>query len=145
MVYVPITVQWKHAGSIRSLLDRIPADRSVAATTYIVPHLSGRREIIRFPALQFRNDQREVVSVDYAIADLWQLKKYQVAFKTDCQILQDSVRTIDKIFGNRLYGIIGFEDGVILMQKAISSNPDAVSAWQIFRQEISPILNKPKC
>lgn len=145
LVYVPITVQWKHAGSIRNLLDRIPADRSVAATTYIVPHLSGRREIIRFPALQFINDRREVVSVDYAIADLWQLNKYQVAFKNDCQILQDSVRTIDKIFGNRLYGIIGFQDGVILMQKAVRSNPDAVSAWQIFREEITPILNKPKC
>lgn len=145
LVYVPITVQWKHAGSIRHLLDRIPADRSVAATTYIVPHLSGRREIIRFPALQFTNDRREVVSVDYAIADLWQLKKYQVAFKNDCQILQDSVQTIDKIFGDRLYGIIGFDDGVILMQKAVPSNADAVSAWQTFRQEIAPILNKPKC
>jgi len=145
LVYVPITVQWKHAGSIRNLLDRIPVDGSVSATTYIVPHLSGRREIIRFPALQFRNDRREVVSVDYAIADLWQLQKYQVAFKSDCQILQDSVQTIDKIVGNHLYGITGFQDGVILMQKAVPSNPDAVSAWQVFRKEITPILNKPKC
>ena len=143
LVYVPLTRQWQHAGNIYSLLSQIPANASVATTTYIVPQLSGRREIIRFPALQLRNDAREVVYVDYAIADLWQLQRYQVAFKSDRQILQDSVRTIDKIISNRLYGIVGFQDGVILLQKGFASNPDAISAWQAFRGNIAPILKKP--
>lgn len=143
LVYVPLTRQWQHASNIYSLLSQIPANASVATTTYIVPQLSGRREIIRFPALQLRNDAREVVYVDYAIADLWQLQRYQVAFKSDRQILQDSVRTIDKIISNRLYGIVGFQDGVILLQKGFASNPDAISAWQAFRGNIAPILKKP--
>jgi len=143
LVYVPLNRQWEHAGQIYPLLAKIPPDASVAATTYIVPHLSGRRAIIRFPALHLRNDAKKVVNVDYAIADLWQLQQYQVAFKSDRQILQDSVRTIDRIFGNRLYGIIRFSDGVILMQKGAKSNPDALSAWQKFRAQIAPILKKP--
>ncbi|MCL1472101.1 DUF2079 domain-containing protein [Argonema antarcticum] len=141
-VYVSLPRQWQHAGEIRSLFAKIPADGSVAATTYLVPHLSGRREIIRFPGLQLQNDAREVVYVDYALADLWQLQQYQVAFKSDRQVLKDSFRTIDLTFGNKLYGIIGFKDGVILMQRAAASNPDAVSAWLKFRQETEAILNK---
>ncbi|MCL1463654.1 DUF2079 domain-containing protein [Argonema galeatum] len=141
-VYVSLPRQWQHAGEIRSLFAKIPADASVAATTYIVPHLSGRREIIRFPGLQLQNDAREVVYVDYALADLWQLQQYQVAFKSDRQVLKDSFSTIDLTFGNKLYGIIGFKDGVILMQRAAASNPDAVSAWLKFRQETEAILKK---
>ena len=141
-VYVSLPGQWQHAKEINSLLNRIPANASVAATTYIVPHLSGRREIIRFPALQLRNDAKEVVNVDYAIADLWQLQQYQVAFKSDRQILKDCIQAIDLVFSNQLYGIIGFQDGVILIQKGAASDPDAVSAWQKFHREIEAILSK---
>lgn len=139
-VYVSLPRQWEHASYIQNLIARIPPNASVAATTYIVPHLSSRREIIRFPGLQVRNDAREQIDVEFAIADLWQLQQYQVAFKTDRQILKDCISAIDLIFSNHLYGIIGFEDGVILIQKRAASHPDAVLAWQKFRQEIDAIL-----
>ncbi len=129
-VYVPLPRQWEHAGAIRSLINQIPADASVSATTFIVPHLSGRREIIRFPSLVFRNDAREVVKVEYAIADIWQLQQYQPAFRGDRQTLQDSLRTIERVTKDREYGIIGCEDGVLLMQKGAASNPKALAAWQ---------------
>ncbi|MBD3559732.1 DUF2079 domain-containing protein, partial [Planktothrix sp. FACHB-1355] len=139
-VYVSLPRQWQHAGEIYSLLAKIPPNASVAATTYIVPHLSGRREIIRFPGLQLRNDKREVVNVEYAIADLWQLREYQVAFKTDRQILKDSIVAIDGVSGNHLYGITDFKDGVILLHRGVADNPDAVAAWLTFRRGIEAIL-----
>lgn len=142
-VYVSLPQQWEHASHIQSLLKRIPPNASVAATTYIVPHLSSRREIIRFPAFQLRNDAREVVDVNYAIADLWQLQQYQVAFKTDRQILKDSVYAIDLVLSKQLYGIIGFQQGVILMQKGATSDPGAVSAWQNFRRQIEEMIIRP--
>jgi len=139
-VHISLTRQWAHVGQMNSLLAKIPRNASVAATTYIVPHLSSRREIIRLPALQLRNDDQQVVSVDYAIADLWQLQQYQVAFKEDRRLLQAIASLIDRVLGNQEYGIVGFNDGVILLQKGAASDPASVTAWLAFRQEIASIL-----
>lgn len=135
-VYVPLTKQWHHVATMRSLLSQIPLNASVSATTYLVPHLSSRREILRFPALQLRNDARQVVKMDYVIADLWQFQQYQVAFDDDRQLLKDGVTVIDQLSNNREYGIIGCQDGVILMQKGVASNPEATASWLAFRQEL---------
>ncbi len=78
--------------------------------------------------------------MDYVIADLWQLQQYQVAFKQDRQLLKESVAVIDKLSGNREYGIIGFKDGVILMQEAVASDPKATASWLAFRRELEPVL-----
>lgn len=135
-VFVPLHQQWHHVSQMRSLLDQIPPTASVSATTYLVPHLSSRREILRWPGLQLRNDQKQVINVEYVIADLWQLQRYQVAFDEERQLLQESVRVIDQLANNAQYGIIGFQDGVILMRKAVSSDPLALNAWLSFRQLI---------
>ncbi|MBD1897327.1 DUF2079 domain-containing protein [Coleofasciculus sp. FACHB-129] len=137
LVYVPVTRQWEHVSQVRPLLAQIPRDASVATTTHLVPHLSGRREIIRFPSLQLRNDAGEVVNVDYIIADLWQAQQYQAAFNEERGLLQQSVPAIDRLSGSGEYGIIDFKDGVILMQKGVASNAQAIAAWQAFRQQIS--------
>jgi len=134
LVYVPLTTQWQRLNGIQSLLAQIPANASVSGTTYLIPHLSGRREIIRLPALQVRNDQGQVNNVDYIIADLWQLQQYQVAFKDDLSRLQAITSLIEKVSSNQEYGIIGFKNGVILMQKAVASDPASLSAWQEYRK-----------
>ncbi|OCQ97876.1 hypothetical protein BCD67_01725 [Oscillatoriales cyanobacterium USR001] len=139
-VYVPITRQWQHASQIRSLLDRIPPDASVAATNYIIPHLSSRREILRLPRLELRNDAREVVKMEYVIADMWQLQQYQTAFKRERGQLRAIAPLIDLLSNSGEYGIIAFQDGVILMKKGIPSESEAVTSWKSFRQEIEPIL-----
>jgi len=69
---------------------------------------------------------------------LWQLQQYQVAFKQDQQLLA-SVTVIDQLSGNREYGIIGFKDGVILMQKAVASQPEATVSWLAFRRELNRV------
>jgi len=141
-VYVPLARQWEHVGQMRSLLNQIPPNASVSATTYIVPHLSGRREIVRLPALQLRNDAREVVNVEYVIADLWHLQQYQVAFKHDQWLLQDNVTLIDQLFSKGEYGIVGFQDGVILMHKGVTSIPEVTASWLTFHRELEPLLKQ---
>lgn len=139
-VYISLPERWQHSAVIHSFLPEIPPDASVSATTYIVPHLSSRREILRFPALELRNDRREVVQTEYAIADLWQLEKYQPAFKHDRALLQSMITVIDNIHTSGLYGIIRFTDGVILLRRGQASNPAAVTAWQTYREQISTLL-----
>ncbi len=144
LVYVSPLHQWEHAQQMRSLLREIPPDASVAATFYLVPHLSSRREIVQLPLLQLRNDQREEISVDYAIADLWQLQKYQVAFRDDREKLQNLVPVIDQLLAQGSYGMIGCKDGIILMRQGTASEPTALAAWTAFRQELQPILQPPQ-
>jgi uncharacterized membrane protein len=135
-VYISLPKQWQHSTRVRSLLAQIPPNASVSATTYLVPHLSSRREIIRWPALQLRNDAKEVVKVDYVVADLWQLQQYQVAFKQDRKLLQDSIPAIEQLINNREYGIIGCQDGVILLHKGATSLPEATASWSAFLKRL---------
>lgn len=134
-VYVSLPQQWQHVNKMRPLLAQIPPDASVSATTYLVPHLSSRREILRLPALELRNDAQQVIKVDYAIADLWQLQQYQAAFKDDRAQLQNLTKFIDQL-SNKEYGIINFQDGVVLLKKGVSSDIQAYSAWLQFRQQV---------
>jgi len=141
-VFVSLPQQWHHVTQVLPLLQQIQPDASVSATTYLIPQLSGRREVIRLPDLELKNDQRQVIKVDYAIADMKQLQIYQAAFKGDRHLLQELVKLIDKITNSQEYGIIGFQDGVILLQKATKSQADATAAWLEFRQQLVPILQK---
>ena len=136
-VHVSLGEQWKRSGQMQTLLTQIPPDASVSATTYLIPHLSSRREVIRLPDLRLRNDQDQVIKVDYAIADLWRLQRYQVAFKTDQERLEDIIVLIDELTRQKEYGITGFQDGVILLQRNAPSNPVDQKEWLQFRQEIN--------
>ncbi|MGL5059382.1 MAG: DUF2079 domain-containing protein [Microcoleus sp.] len=141
-VQVPLIRQWQHVLQVRPLLSQIPPDASVAATNSIVPILSSRREILRFPMLELRNDKREIVKMEYVIADLWQLQQYQTAFRRERGQLKAIVPQIDRMSNSREYGIIGFEDGTILMRKGATSDSASTAAWTSFRQQLQPILQK---
>ncbi|NER52700.1 MAG: DUF2079 domain-containing protein, partial [Symploca sp. SIO1A3] len=142
LIYISVPRQWQHAGQIRSLLEQIPPTASVSATTHIVPHLSNRREILGFPSLRLINDDQQEISVDYAIADLWQFQQYEVAFDDDRERLRKLVPAIEQILAQGNYGIIDFQDGVMLLKQGVTSESTASSAWQDFREEIEPILQK---
>jgi hypothetical protein len=138
-VHISLNEQWQHTGEIRSILAKIPSDASVSATTYIIPHLSSRRAVLRLPLLQFRDDRQQIESVDYAIADLWRLQRYQVAFKRDRRELREILTLLDTEVGQGKYGIIGFNNGVILLKKGVKSDPQAIKTWQIFQEKLSLI------
>ncbi len=135
-VYVSLAEQWPRSQNMRSLLAQIPPDASVAGTTYLIPHLSSRREVLRFPLYQLINDQGQLVAMDYIIADLWQLQRYQVAFSGDRDALRAIVETTDRLTSTQEYGILHFHNGLLLMRRGVTSNPDAIEAWGEFRQEV---------
>ena len=134
-VYVSAQQQWQRVPQIRSLLARIPDDASVSATTYLIPHVSSRREVIRLPGLELQNDAGEIVSVDYIIADLWQLVKYRPAFKEDRLRYESIVNLLQDAIARQRYGITDFNNGVVLLQKDVSSDPTALTSWQQYIQE----------
>ncbi len=139
-IYVSLPRQWEHASHIRTLVNQIPPAASVSATTYIVPHLASRREMLRMPFLQVRNDQREVVDVDYLIADLWQLERYRIAFPLERNHFAQIVPLIDTLLSQNKYGILGLEDKVILMRKGVTTSPELLQTWTKLRQEYQPLL-----
>ena len=140
-VYRSAPAQWERARHIREVLAQIPDDASVSGTTYLVPHLSGRREVIRLAGLEFKSDRGTIEKVDYVVADLGHLEYYQVAFKNDFFILQRIVPLIKQITDSGEYGIIDYNRDVILLKKGVSSQPEAVQAWNNFFQRIEPILD----
>lgn len=143
-VYVSLGRQWEHVQHIQSLISSIKPEASVSATTYLLPQLSSRREIVRLPALQIKNDCGEIVDIDYALADLWQLQQYQPAFKGDHQLLhQQLIPLIDRIVGEGKYGIQDVQDGVVLLQKGVASKPQAMLSWLQLRGVLDSTQVKP--
>ena len=140
LVYVSASEQWQHSQKIRPFLAQIPDDASVSGSTFIVPHISSRREVIRLPGLEVKNKQQEINQVDYVIADLWRMERYQVVFDDYRNDLKDSTQVISHVLSQGEYGIIGFNDGVVLLQKAVNSDPEAIKDWQTYLQKIQPII-----
>lgn len=141
-VYVPLTRQWDHAGQVWPLLRQIPSDASVAATTYLIPPLSGRRQVLRFPQYQLVTDERQVAKVEYVIADLWQLREYQVAFSSDRKRLKSIVELIGWLSESGEYGIIDWQDGVIMMRRGATSQVEAVAKWKEFEAQVKSIFEE---
>jgi uncharacterized membrane protein len=134
-VFVPIARQWEHAAHINHVIRNIPNHVSVSATTHLIPQLSSRRAIIRLPALQIRDDRNQIIQIEYAVADLWQLQEYQKAFKDARSSFATIVPVLDKLVATREYGVLQVEDGVVLLQKGQPSNAEALSEWQKLRSE----------
>lgn len=132
-VHLTLSKQWSHAGDVRSLLSQIPPDASVSATDNLLPHVSGRRAVLRFPALEFRNDAGEAVAVDYVLVDFWQLQQYAVAFSGSRDRLQTWIPLVQTLLDENRYGLVAATPGVFLLQQATSSTPEALSEWQTFR------------
>jgi uncharacterized membrane protein len=139
-VYVSLPEQWQRSSEMRAMLAQIPPDASVSATTYLIPHLSGRREVIRLDGIQLINDQKEVITVDYIMADLWQLKRYQPAFKDDRAKLQSHTQTIQRLLNSNEFGLIDFKNGVVLMQRGVASKPELIPLWEDFYNEVQKLL-----
>ena len=129
-VHVSALQQWQRVPQIRALLSQIPSNASVSGTTHLIPHLSSRREVIRLPRLELQNDAGAVVSVDYIVADLWRLVKYRPAFTAERLHLESVTHVLEDVTTRKVYGVIGFDNGVILLQKGAESDAIAFEQWQ---------------
>jgi uncharacterized membrane protein len=135
-VHISLTSQWEHVEHVRNLMKQIPTDASVSTGTYQLPHLATRRAIIRLPHIQIQNDSRQIVDVDYVLADFWREKQYELAFKKRRNELKQSVTFLDSLISKGRYGILDLEDDAILLQKETASQPKALNNWLKLRQEI---------
>lgn len=136
-VHVSLTRQWEHSGHLRSILKQVPPSASVSATTYIVPHVSSRRQALRMPFLQVRDDRGEVVEVEYILADLWHLHEYAPAFSSDRELLQKFIDLIDRVIAENRYGIQSIEDGVVLLKKGLSTQSDRLEDWNQIKRKFT--------
>ncbi|MEM6521918.1 MAG: DUF2079 domain-containing protein [Cyanobacteria bacterium P01_C01_bin.70] len=131
-VYVPPPQQWRRAQAINAMLAAIPPEASVTASTYIVPHVSGRRAILRMPRIDYLDDAGDVQTVDYIAADFWRLRRYQVAFGRDRDRYETFIPAINNLIDSEQYGLIEARDGLVLLQRHQPSNPAALLDWQAF-------------
>ena len=132
-VYVSPLQQLQHATQARAVVAQIPSQASVAATTYLIPPLSSRQAIVRFPeSIQFRNAAQQTEQVAYVVADLWQFQQYQPAFKLERNLLQRSLQVIDQLIQTQEYGIQAFQDHVVLLQRGSKTDPAIAAQWQAF-------------
>ncbi len=139
-VYQSLSAQLEHAGDLKTVFNSIPKDASISTSGYIVSHLSGRRNIIRLEVMQMKDEQGKTVDVDYALLDLWQLQQNNLKAPVDRGRVRGGVRFTDEALRKGAYGIAEVLDGVVLVQKGITSKPEVLSAWSKLRQEIEPLM-----
>jgi hypothetical protein len=139
-VHVGLVEQWRHARAVHGVIDRVPNEASVAATTYIIPHLSSRREILRFPQYQLLTDRGIVEPTEFIALDIAQLVTYAPAFTVDRERLQTIVPFVDRLLETGEYGAIAFDDGAVLLKRATASDPAVLSAWVGYREAIAPAV-----
>lgn len=140
LVYVSPGQQWQHAAKINSLLAKIPNDASVSSTSFIIPHLSSRREVIRLPGLHLKNDRQETIKVDYIIADLWHTEQYHSVLTDYRNNWQTTANSIQQALEQENYGMIGFTQGVALLQQGVDSQAQALQDWQSYLEQTQPII-----
>jgi len=132
-VYISPGQQWQHAQAVRSLLRQIPADASVTATTNIINHLSSRREALRFPGTQLRNDAQQVIQVEYAVVDMWYPLQFSPAFDGEGRAVIKMKRQLQEWLAQKAYGLVDFQNGVALLQRGKPSNSAAIANWEAFQ------------
>ncbi|WP_347277975.1 DUF2079 domain-containing protein [Alkalinema sp. FACHB-956] len=134
-VYVSLPQQWHHAQAIQGVLRQIPDRASVSATTYLIPHLSSRRALLRLPARSIWDDRGQLLESDYLVADFWQMLQYQPAFKEDQTALARILPLFDEAIGAHLYGLVTVQEGVVLLAKGQPNQAAALQQWEQFRQQ----------
>lgn len=143
-VYQSLSAQLEHAADLKTVFNSIPQDASVSTSGYIVPHLSGRRNIIRLEVMQMKDEQGKTVDIDFGLLDLWQLQQDNLKAPIDRGRVRGGVRFADEALRNGTYGVAEVLDGVVLIQKGITSKPEVLAAWLKLRQEIEPFMQSSK-
>jgi malic enzyme len=86
--------------------------------------------------------------LDYAVADLWQMQQYQVAFKEDRIMLAATLPMLRQLAepagAAAPYGVITVQDGVVLMARGQASAPGQLAAWRVLRDQLQQQLIPPK-
>jgi uncharacterized membrane protein len=135
-VHSSLATHWQHRRVVQQILRQIPAQASVSATTYLIPHLANRRALLRFPKVQIRDEADRTAPTNYWVADFWQLRQYQVAFEEERTAIALIVPLYDRAVARQEYGILEARDGVVLLGRGLPSQPEAVQTWKALRASL---------
>lgn len=135
-VFVTLPQQWQRTAIFNQMLSQIPADATVSATTHLIPQLSSRQKVIRLPEIRLKNENGQVEEMEYLVADLWRLQQYMPAFKNDRDRLKRIIPVLDQAISEQRYGVLDVQDKIVFLRKGVDSNPAALAAWKISRQEL---------
>lgn len=133
---VPIARQWEHSQHLWHVVQSIPPQASVSATNYMLPQLSKRRSLLELAFMTLKDDQGQVVPVDYVAADLWKLQRPQGLPTFERTRLNQALAICDRILADSTYGLLAVEDGIILLQRGVPSHPEAMATWTQFRRSL---------
>ena len=140
-VYRSLPSAWSHANHAYHLLEQIPDDASVSATRFLIPQLSNRRTILKAPELRYVNDQQRTRRVDYVVADIGYWLP-EAMFRNARNEIRRTIPPIDRLLGKQQYGVVGYEDGIVLLQRGIDSDLQALGEWRSLRQDVEELLDE---
>jgi uncharacterized membrane protein len=133
-VYISLPTQWQHVNKINSVLSQIPEEETVSASRFLVPRLSCRRVILRFPYLVFTSGGINEQEVNYVVADLWHSEQ-RYLLKKERSNLKDTIEDVEVLLANPNYGLVDFQQGVVLLKRGTSNNTSAFHDWLEYRQQ----------
>ena len=127
--------QLRHGNKALDLIKRIPKSSRVAATTGLIPHLADREVLIRFPYHnQFQDQNGQPNFVDWVAADMHNQKLFQT-FRKQRKGLQRNLQQLDELL-NQGYGVMAFNDDVVLLQRNASGDNEAQKAFERFSKTL---------
>ena len=127
--------QRRHGNKALDLSQRIPKSSRVAATTGLIPHLADREVLIRFPYHnQFQDQNGQPNFVDWVAADMHNQKLFQT-FRKQRKGLQRNLQQLDELL-NQGYGVMAFNDDVVLLQRNASGDNEAQKAFERFSKTL---------
>jgi hypothetical protein len=106
-------------------MKRIPAEASVAASTPLIPHLSSRQVLVRFPehwAYQDRTGTAHLVQ--WIAVDLDYQARYAQAFSKERKALKRTTQLVPEL-RKQGYRTQTVRDGVALLERGGPINPAA--------------------
>ncbi|MEO1520237.1 MAG: DUF2079 domain-containing protein [Cyanobacteria bacterium J06633_2] len=139
-VYRSLPGAWSHANHISHVLAQIPENASVSSTRFMIPALSNRRAILKMPKIQYLNDQQKPRRVKYIVADIGHWLP-EAEFRRARDEIRRTVPPIDRLLERQQYGVVHYEDGIVMLKRGEDSNNQALQEWQAFRNTIDEILN----
>ena len=127
--------QLRHGNKALDLIQRIPKGSRVAATTGLIPHLADREVLIRFPYhYQFQDKDGHPHFVDWVAVDMHNQKLFQTYSKQRRGLL-GNLRELDDLL-NQGYGVMAFDDDVVLLQRNASGDNEAQKAFERFSKTV---------
>ena len=136
LIYRNPLEQLSHGQRALRLIRTIPSESSVAATTGLIPHLANREVLIRFPYnIHYQDQNGQQFPVEWVVADLHKQRLFQTFSKQRKGLERNLLQLNDLI--NQDYGIIAFNDDVVLLQRQTTGDPSQQKDFERFSEAMN--------